>query len=88
MERLLSISDRLIGPGEEGGMNVVHVDVHIHVHVDGSMEDADVVDIGDADGALTVTAYVVVLLVGFVRVVVVDFFEFSIFVVVGLVDPS
>ena len=52
-----------------------------------SMEDADVVDIGDADSASTVTAYVVILLVGFVRVVVVDFFEFSIFVVVGLFDP-
>ena len=50
----------------------------------GSTEDADVVDID----ASTVTAYVVVLLVGFVGVVVVDFFEFSIFVVVRVVDPS
>ena len=58
----------------------------------------DVVYVGDAHGALTVTVYVVkgeggdcCLLVGFVRVVivivVVDFFEFLIFVVVGLVDP-
>ena len=49
IERLLFISDCLIGPGEEGGMNVVHV----------HGKDADV-------GASTVTAYVVVLLVGFV----------------------
>ena len=55
IERLLFISDRLIGPGEEGGMNVVHFHVHVHV-----------VNIGDADGASKVTAYVVVLLVGFV----------------------
>ena len=61
---------------------------------------ADVVYVGDAHGALTVSAYVVVregggrcLLVGFVRVVVVVvvvvvvFFEFLIFVVVGVVNP-
>ena len=54
----------------------------------GDVTGAGTVSVGDADGASTVTAYVVVLLVGFVRVVVVDFFEFSIFVVVGLVDPS
>ena len=51
----------------------------------GDITGAGTVSVGDADGASTVTAYVVVLLVGFVRVVVVDFLKFSIFVVVGLV---